>query len=792
MELLKSREINKQIIESINKYKVVYISGSLTLGTQVLVQGIEELINKKFYWYNVTEKDNENPELMLKIKEVIKVEENNNDEKIIVLENLGNIYDTTVRYELAKSIKETSNQIKFIIITKNPLTKEYKDLYAEDKLICIDEETLRLSEKEIRKYCIENKIIDNPAIIKDIFNISGGSPILTNILSKYVCREKRLDDNIVNRAYNDFFDYIDIKLFTNVEKSLIEFMCIAYQLGDVNVADMEFLTNDNTSKEKLKKLNLLGILSEIGNDRYKFKNKITKYIIHKTKAIFSEEKIREIQINIAKMFFKKNQMLKSAEYYVKGFEFEKAAKILEIEVESHMGIVNNNSILKKILFLIPEKILVKYPYLCANIAIIYSLKFELEKFEYWKNKLIEMKNDKSNSKIRNLQIDESISYCKISSPGISAFELIYELKKLNKLCDEGGKIRQDMTLTGNQPTLISGSKDICDLGKKYELSSSILSPVVEKIFGEKAAGASQLAIGEVLYQKNELDKAIIKITEGIVKAEKANMIDLVFVGYNLLTKIKYAKTNEVEYVEELKKVGKELEDNKVGYLKGNYIANNIRYEIVSRNIEVVRKWSKEAVDVRIEFNTLNRFQYLTKVRAYILLEEYDDANITLDMLYGYIKTYKRTFYEMEYYILKSIIMNKLNQYGYMNEYIEKAILLAQKYGYVRIFADEGSEVYQVFEKYEPNMSKMIKKAFFNNIKEEVNKFSIIHNKKREVITNAEMKILKLMEDGYSNDDIANKLYISKSTVKTHINHIYSKLQVKNRVQAINKIKEIKK
>ncbi|HEX2997598.1 MAG TPA: LuxR C-terminal-related transcriptional regulator, partial [Anaerolineales bacterium] len=59
------------------------------------------------------------------------------------------------------------------------------------------------------------------------------------------------------------------------------------------------------------------------------------------------------------------------------------------------------------------------------------------------------------------------------------------------------------------------------------------------------------------------------------------------------------------------------------------------------------------------------------------------------------------------------------------------------------------------------------------------------------ISPRERDILDLLKNGYSNVEIAAKLYISESTVKTHLGHIYSKLAVNSRLQAVNRAKELK-
>lgn len=56
--------------------------------------------------------------------------------------------------------------------------------------------------------------------------------------------------------------------------------------------------------------------------------------------------------------------------------------------------------------------------------------------------------------------------------------------------------------------------------------------------------------------------------------------------------------------------------------------------------------------------------------------------------------------------------------------------------------------------------------------------------KAKQLTKKEKEILQLISQGKSNKEIATELYVELSTVKTHINKIYSKLNVKNRKEAV--------
>jgi len=59
------------------------------------------------------------------------------------------------------------------------------------------------------------------------------------------------------------------------------------------------------------------------------------------------------------------------------------------------------------------------------------------------------------------------------------------------------------------------------------------------------------------------------------------------------------------------------------------------------------------------------------------------------------------------------------------------------------------------------------------------------------ISNREYEVLQLIAEGLSNQEIASRLFISQSTVKTHVSNLLSKLDAKRRTQALNIAKEMK-
>lgn len=58
------------------------------------------------------------------------------------------------------------------------------------------------------------------------------------------------------------------------------------------------------------------------------------------------------------------------------------------------------------------------------------------------------------------------------------------------------------------------------------------------------------------------------------------------------------------------------------------------------------------------------------------------------------------------------------------------------------------------------------------------------------LSKRELEVLQLMAEGFSNHEIAEKLYVSLSTIKTHSRNLFDKLGVARRTQAIDKAKKL--
>ena len=118
--------------------------------------------------------------------------------------------------------------------------------------------------------------------------------------------------------------------------------------------------------------------------------------------------------------------------------------------------------------------------------------------------------------------------------------------------------------------------------------------------------------------------------------------------------------------------------------------------------------------------------------------------------------------------------------------LAKALHEGEPEGFMRCFLDEG-----------PRMAALLRSAAVSGQSPEyverlLTAFgqTLSMDEPIEPLSERELDVLRLLSDGLTNAAIADQLVIAQSTVKTHINHIYAKLGVSRRTQAVVRAREL--
>jgi LuxR family maltose regulon positive regulatory protein len=139
--------------------------------------------------------------------------------------------------------------------------------------------------------------------------------------------------------------------------------------------------------------------------------------------------------------------------------------------------------------------------------------------------------------------------------------------------------------------------------------------------------------------------------------------------------------------------------------------------------------------------------------------------------------------------------------------LERALTLAEPEGYVRLFVDEGermrmliADLRWVIAARVPNESRLLTytdrllSAFphteAHGVPAAIRKPQSTINNLVEPLSDRELEVLRLIAEGLSNREIADRLVVVVGTVKWYINNIYTKLGIHSRTQALARAREL--
>jgi LuxR family maltose regulon positive regulatory protein len=142
-------------------------------------------------------------------------------------------------------------------------------------------------------------------------------------------------------------------------------------------------------------------------------------------------------------------------------------------------------------------------------------------------------------------------------------------------------------------------------------------------------------------------------------------------------------------------------------------------------------------------------------------------------------------------VLQAVALHAHGEKDKAAQLLGDALALAEPGGFIRIFVDEGSPIAELLEKIlDDNID--VPRAYVKKLLSAFRLSKLIKTDDGlgEHLSERELEVLGLIAGGLSNKKIMEELFLSLSTVKTHIRNIYSKLNVHSRTEVIVKSKEM--
>lgn len=150
-------------------------------------------------------------------------------------------------------------------------------------------------------------------------------------------------------------------------------------------------------------------------------------------------------------------------------------------------------------------------------------------------------------------------------------------------------------------------------------------------------------------------------------------------------------------------------------------------------------------------------------------------------------------------VVQIIILNAIGHVDKALQLLRETVTQAQLQGSIRLFVDEGADMRTLLMQLPPEpdaadyVSKLLAAFGAQPTQEKRGAVLVAGTSSAFPLTTfspRELEILRLIQDGHSNQNIGERLFVSLSTVKWHNQNIFSKLDVQRRTEAVARARQL--
>lgn len=483
---------------------------------------------------------------------------------------------------------------------------------------------------------------------------------------------------------------------------------------------------------------------------------------------------------------------------------------------------------------LPEEKLLSTPDLCVLEGWIASINQQIDRNEYVSN-IAESIYDKSHKsyiedieahlaliKVNYLVQREGVKYEDIESLLLVAEQnarstnlLLHSIIQLYRgnLYRMDGEL--DMALSSYRNTIIyadqindfslilpstTAASEIYFIKGDFSMAEQTIMQTLEKVYENFSliripkVGLLHILIAMILFEKNQIEEANKHLGKAEEISEKTNDYNAMIIFFDLKARIHLIK-NEIKLAQEFLNRAKLLSEKRHLLYYSAYL---VHLTFLIRKKQGNRIAIEQCLDLVEKHNNWYGFWLgqleLTRVKTLFEIDRLKEAHNEAENLR--MESIKRGagFVELQANCWLSIIYWKRGLKRNCFEVLHQALIITQETGIIRPMLDTGVEMVQIIKEYvtRNTYQDIIALDFIQNLLKEFEKeYLQTQHGLSDPLTERELEVLRLLAAGFTNQEIGNQLFLALGTVKKHSYTIYQKLGVKNRIQAVEKSRELR-
>jgi LuxR family maltose regulon positive regulatory protein len=317
------------------------------------------------------------------------------------------------------------------------------------------------------------------------------------------------------------------------------------------------------------------------------------------------------------------------------------------------------------------------------------------------------------------------------------------------------------------------------------------------------AGLAYQGLAKLHYEWNDLDAAERYARLGIESGRRGGLVGLEINSRSLLASTLQSQLDPDGADQVLQQISAMTEQHHHPVYIARAVAWEARLRLRQGRTAQAVLWA-ETCGLRLGDAVLpyaREAEYLTLVRVLIAQGGSGKILELLTRLLQAVESDQRRGSLIEILLLQALACQIQGDLPGALDSLERALLLAEPEGYLRTFVDEGEPLRSLMDEFRLAMPGRASGGprLFSYVDKLLSAFPGVSPSSTpqpvrdqeptigdlvEPLSDRELEVLRLIQAGFNNQEIAARLVIATSTVKTHINNLYSKFGVHSRTQAV--------
>jgi LuxR family maltose regulon positive regulatory protein len=297
-----------------------------------------------------------------------------------------------------------------------------------------------------------------------------------------------------------------------------------------------------------------------------------------------------------------------------------------------------------------------------------------------------------------------------------------------------------------------------------------------------------VVLGELAYEANDLEGACQYLQTGLDLGQQSATMPVTLYGLQVLARVQDAMgcgPEALATVEKARAIAFQANEFKWRDV-GAAVEAGLRLR--SGDVRAAQQWAESAGSFLSDpLDQTRKHGYTIYVRVLLALKRARDARTLLARLERAAREDGRHRHLITIHVQQALAEHDLGDGTRALEYLELALRLAAPENYVRAFLDEDLALAQLLPRARhvaPAFTDKLLTAFGASPPHPHTPTLI------EPLSDRELQVLRLMAADLSAPGIAEELVIAVSTVRSHIKHIYGKLDVHSRYEAVERARAL--